>query len=481
MITVSKDSSSHIKIVGDEDDKKLISVHFTKPVEGYRFHPLFKTGRWDGMVRFFSLTTGLLPLGLYSELFNYLDRNQIEYTIHENLIEDISVKEINDFYLATKDFNTEMSQRDYQLGAAKKILEKRRGILEHPTGSGKTVTSYLIINYLLNKGYKDILFIVPNKSLLVQTFTAFEKYGFPVELLGKYFGEEKDDTKTITIGTWQSLGKHHKLLEKTKVVIADECHGVKAKELTDLLKRCSNTDYRIGVTGSLPRDETHRFSIIGGIGPVIDKIETNKLIYEDKVLSEILIKIFNLDYPKLLKKSVKEYQDEKTIIKNYSVRQKLFKTIISHYIKEGENCLVLFDEIELGKNYKNFIEPFFPNKKIYWIEGSVKVKEREEIRLLTNIQEDVIIFGSLGTCSTGIDIPRLHHIIFLFAGKSLIRIKQSIGRGLRLHESKDKVTIYDLADNLKYGKRHLLERMKIYADEGFPVELIEIPIKKEEK
>lgn len=475
MVTISKDSNSFIKIIGDVDSLKLISIHFTKPVEGFRFHPLYKCGAWDGQIRFFNSLTGLLPFGLYIELLSNLDRNKMEYIIDESLLTEITSSEIDDFHLATERFSLDV--RDYQISAAKRVVEKKRGILEHPTGSGKTVTSYLIINYLLNKGYEDFLFVVPNKSLLAQTFSAFEKYGFPTDIIGKYFGDEKDDTKKITVGTWQSLGKNTKLLEKTKIIIVDEVHGVKAKELTNLLKKCSNTEYRIGVTGSLPKDETNRFSIIGGIGPVIDKIETNTLIYENKVLSEIAIKIFNLNYPKVLKKSIKEYQDEKAIIKNYDVRKKLFKTILKHYIKPGDNCLILFDEIELGENYKNFIEPFFPDKKIYWIEGSVKVKEREEIRLLTNTQEDVLVFGSLGTCSTGIDIPRLHHVIFLFAGKSVIRIKQSIGRGLRLHDSKDKVTIYDLADNLKYGKNHLLERMKIYADEGFPVELIEIPEK----
>lgn len=477
MVTISKVDSSDIKIIGDVEDRVLISSYFTKPVEGFRYHPLFKTGRWDGMVRFFKITTGLLPFGLYHELINFLEKNEIKYILDDNILNDITPKEIEDFHLATKNFNPEMSHREYQLSAAKKILEIRRGILEHPTGSGKTVTSYLILNYLLQKGYKDILFIVPNKSLLAQTYAAFEKYGFSLDLLGKYFGDEKDDTKTITIGTWQSLSKNIKLLNKTKIIICDEVHGVKAKELTELLKNCINSEYRIGVTGSLPRDETNRFSIIGGIGPVIDKIETNKLIFDEKVLSEISIKIFDLEYPKSLKKLVKEYKDEKAIIKSYDVRKKLFKTIINHYVKPGENCLVLFDEIELGKNYKEFIEPHFPNKKIYWIVGATKIMEREEIRLLTNIQKDVIVFGSLGTCSTGIDIPRLHHIIFLFSGKSVIRIKQSIGRGMRLHNEKENVVIYDIADGLKFGRRHLLERMKIYADEGFPVELIEIPIK----
>ena len=121
---------------------------------------------------------------------------------------------------------------------------------------------------------------------------------------------------------------------------------------------------------------------------------------------------------------------------------------------------------------------FFPEKKFYWIEGSVKVEKREDIRTSVNDENNVLLFGSLGTTSTGINIPKLHNIIFLFIGKSPTKIKQSIGRGLRLHESKDKLLVFDIADNLKYSKGHLAERLKLYTIEKYPVEIYEIGEKK---
>jgi superfamily II DNA or RNA helicase len=52
--------------------------------------------------------------------------------------------------------------------------------------------------------------------------------------------------------------------------------------------------------------------------------------------------------------------------------------------------------------------------------------------------------------------------MFASGGKSFIRTIQSIGRGLRLHESKDKLLIIDLCDDLKYGVRHSDKRKEIY-------------------
>jgi superfamily II DNA or RNA helicase len=54
-------------------------------------------------------------------------------------------------------------------------------------------------------------------------------------------------------------------------------------------------------------------------------------------------------------------------------------------------------------------------------------------------------------------------------------IRQSIGRGMRLKEGKEKVNIIDFVDDFSLPKGHknyLLkhgeERMKIYAEQGFP-------------
>jgi superfamily II DNA or RNA helicase len=44
---------------------------------------------------------------------------------------------------------------------------------------------------------------------------------------------------------------------------------------------------------------------------------------------------------------------------------------------------------------------------------------------------------------------------------------QSIGRALRLHPTKKLANIFDIADNTKYGKMHLIERKKLYNLENY--------------
>ena len=88
----------------------------------------------------------------------------------------------------------------------------------------------------------------------------------------------------------------------------------------------------------------------------------------------------------------------------------------------------------------------------------------------------------MGTFSTGINIRRLHNIIFASPSKSQIRVLQSIGRGLRKTKDGMDTKVYDIADDLhwkskkNYTLEHAAVRIKIYAKEKFNYEIHEVPL-----
>ncbi len=98
---------------------------------------------------------------------------------------------------------------------------------------------------------------------------------------------------------------------------------------------------------------------------------------------------------------------------------------------------------------------------------------REEVRALSELNNDVIIIASYGTFSTGINIQNLHNIIFASPSKSRIRTLQSIGRVLRKNKSKSSASLFDIADDFTHGKKknytlnHFMERINIYNTEYF--------------
>lgn len=121
--------------------------------------------------------------------------------------------------------------------------------------------------------------------------------------------------------------------------------------------------------------------------------------------------------------------------------------------------------LNTAKTFFNTLKEICNNKQIYFIRGEVEITERERIRSLIENRTDVVVVAISKIFSTGINIKNLHYIIFACGGKAKIKIVQSIGRGLRLHKDKDKLIIFDIADDLKYSDIHMHKRITLYEKE----------------
>jgi superfamily II DNA or RNA helicase len=134
----------------------------------------------------------------------------------------------------------------------------------------------------------------------------------------------------------------------------------------------------------------------------------------------------------------------------------------------------LYNYVELhGKPLYEILRKKYTDRKVFMIYGGTDVDQREKIRKIVDRQKNAILVASYGTCSTGINIKNIHNIIFASPSKSVIRVLQSIGRGLRRTEDKNNVKLYDISDDLRYRKyvnhtyKHMDERIKIYNREKF--------------
>jgi len=122
------------------------------------------------------------------------------------------------------------------------------------------------------------------------------------------------------------------------------------------------------------------------------------------------------------------------------------------------------------------------DKPVFMIHGGTSVDQREEIRKVVDKQKNAILIASYGTCSTGINIKNINNIVFASPSRSVVRVLQSIGRGLRTSKTKNQVKLYDISDDLRYLKyvnhtyKHLHERIKIYNRERFNYSRISIKL-----
>lgn len=123
---------------------------------------------------------------------------------------------------------------------------------------------------------------------------------------------------------------------------------------------------------------------------------------------------------------------------------------------------MLFDRIEIGTNLYEYAKELYTDKNVFYIDGSVDVHVREDIRKKFEESDGNLLIAQSAVMSTGVNIKRLSNLVFLTSSKAFARTIQSIGRTLRMHELKDRAHIIDLSWNTKYSQKHLAERLKIY-------------------
>ena len=379
--------------------------------------------------------------------------------------------------------------RDYQANAIKFLLFKGygRGLIELPTGSGK---SAVIANFiwntlkLVNPFYKTLI-LVPNKQLVEQFYKDMLDYGYKETDLTRFTAGMKGkdafnkDAKII-IANRQYIFSNLEKLPKVDILVADEAHQAVAESTSNFIEQL-NCKIKVGCSGSLPRDPYKKWLLIGLFSKIvytegivklqdegyISKLKITVLRIQDQAIENDRNILFNMH-------TVNKYHaDDPTDIlfndaynaeldyfnKNYS---SLYSPVLSYLSKLEENILVLFDRIEVGKNIFSLAKDLMPNKDVLYIDGLVAINEREKIRAKLESSGTNILFAQSTVFSTGINITRLNHIVFLFNTKSFSRVLQSIGRTLRLHKSKSEAHLIDIVYNYKYSSKHFKERLDIY-------------------
>ena len=478
-IEVSKKDEVFLKITCEASVAQELCDYFTFIVPGHTFMPAFRMKIWDGKIRLFNIHNRLLYSGLLEYVFIFAEKRNYEVKPDGDWWKPLKIEKNEEFL---KNLKLPFEPRDYQLDGFHHALSYKKSLLVSPTASGKSLIIYLIVRALNVK----TLIIVPTTSLVSQLYSDFQEYGWDsVKYCHQvYAGQDKVSDKQVIISTWQSIYKlNKKTFEPYRLVIGDEAHGFKSKSLTTLMTKCVNAEYRIGTTGTLDGTQTHKLVLEGLFGKVY-KVTTTKKLMDRKELSSLHVEIILLKYPDVICEQFKQikYADEIEFLVGHEKRNKYIRNLVLSL--EG-NTLLLFRLVKKHGRilYEMIEEKTDDNRKTFFVFGGTETEVREQIRAIAETERDAIIVASYGVFSTGINIRNLHNIVFSSPSKSRIRNLQSIGRGLRLSDTTDKTTLYDIADDLRwknrknYAYRHHEDRIKIYDEEKFPYKIHNISLK----
>ena len=469
------------RVYGDSKELSYLKKDLSFFVPGAQYSNAYKNRVWDGKVSYLDCKNRSVPAGLIGLVskcctdwgFSFETDSEIKKDLKEDAPPDESF---------IPSLGLPVEPRDYQKEQFSEAIRKRRGVICSPTGSGKSLVIYMIVRWLLQNVEGKILIVVPSVSLVEQMWSDFSEYGWKekskfVEQL--YSGKNPTYRKRVLLTTFQSImRKERDFYDGYTVFMADEAHTVKSAQLMKIAKFCVNARYRLGFTGTIPTEPTDYCNVFGVLGRKIYDLKSKNLM-EQGVLSGILVVNMFLDYPEQTRKRGRNrgYAEEVELIETLPERNQAFDYIFSN-LPQGQNSLILVNHIKYLETLSEWLKSRFPEKySVRIIQGATDPIVREGIRKNMENEKDIILVATYGTMSTGINIKKIHNIIFGSGSKSYIRVIQSIGRGLRLHETKDKLVLWDLIDDFRassntrskanYALRHWNERYKMYTEQGF--------------
>ena len=480
-IIIKKKNEVYVTVKAEPAICQELSDLFTFDVPGAKFMPQYRNKYWDGKIRLFSPATGEVYVGLVDKIASWARKAEYSLEFENNEFYGSPFEE-NEMISreGVREYMTKISKykpRDYQVDAVYDALRYNRKLLISPTASGKSLMIYSVVRYFAEKN-KKVLLVVPTTSLVEQMYKDFKDYGWNVSQYCHriYSGREKTNENSVTITTWQSIYKLKKpFFDGFEVAIGDEAHLFKSKSLVSIMTKMNDAKYRYGFTGTLDGSQTHKWVLEGLFGPSYKVTQTKELIDKGH-LSKLQIRVLILKHHD---QKFDTYEDEIQYIIGHPKRNRFIRNLA---VDLRGNTLVLFSRVAThGQILFDSINSFVKNgRKVFYVHGGVEAQEREEVRTITESESNAIIVASYGTFSTGINIKRLHNIVFASPSKSRIRNLQSIGRVLRKGEGKDIATLYDIADDIggqNYTLRHLNERVNIYNDENFKYEVIKVNLR----
>ena len=380
---------------------------------------------------------------------------------------------------------------DHQSTALEKWKRNgRRGILEHATGSGKTISSLWATSFQLErKG--DVVVLVPSRPLLRQWHEKLERY-FPQATIGR-LGDGHDDSNFLqmmrttdenirfilvsTIQSFDSQKRKHKLLKRACesddsniLLIVDECHKLGSAGKAELCKITPNSTLGLSATPEVFGDPAgtnrvlglfegkessivHRYGIRealsdGHLCPYYYHFDTVNLTLSEQTEYDQLRERMRLAYAKFIRSEDPDDEESwksliyrsRRIIRGASGKISAMSSIIKDNYQAGQSWLIYCDTNQMMDRAVaeirnlNMVEP-----RIY----NSEMSQYDQEQTLVSFERGGGVLIAIKCLDEGVDIPSISHGIILSSTTNPREFIQRRGRMLRKHPSKKHSIIFD--------------------------------------
>lgn len=335
-------------------------------------------------------------------------------------------------------------------------LRHTRGIVQAPTGSGKTETIAALTHVI--RGHWLIL--VHTKTLMDQTAERItERTG---EATG-CVGDGRWEPARVTVATFQTIARSLKsahvqrLLQNADGVIADECHSLAADNFLPVFGQTTNAFWRFGFSATpLERGDRRNVLIVGATGEPIYSAKEQDLVDAGKLMAPKVRMV-----PCWQNVRANDWHEAYALcVRDSITRNRLIASIIAKAAKPAL-CFVAHTEHAkvLGPTVARLT-----GLRVRLVSGADTSHSRADaIKRLRFGELDCVIATPI--FDEGLDVPELASVILAGGGKSMIKTIQRIGRVKRIAEGKTTCEVWDIADQGNpWLEDHAQQRRKMYLD-----------------
>lgn len=376
--------------------------------------------------------------------------------------------------------------------AEKEYLEKKYGVIQLPTGKGKTILALHIAFTLKQK-----TLILVHKDDLVRGWIKDIKKCFGNDIpIGLIKAKNKKIGEQLTIATVQTLSRMSKdelskYTEEFGLVVQDECHHV-GLNIFNIIDQF-NSKYKLGLSATPERTDGLNFVFdlfFGGIiykqiikkdDPDICNAETrilnsdfkyepflyknqvyNYFDYEKDKLPSGIIFLKNMDYKNRPVVPFSKLDD--IAVTDKSTMDMVCNIIYKHY-KYNHSILVLFKQkrhIDLYYNYLIKYNDILKERIILYYGNN---KENCDILLQKAENKDALItLATYAKATEGTDVKSWEVLFLVSSINNMKNVEQAVGRIKRKVEGKlDTAIVYDVRYSNSYILRnHGYIRDKVY-------------------